>query len=247
MNLKHSSHFLVLGRAIALVGPVIFGIEWFVSTRDAAAALIVTQTAFSHTDNVITFETGSTNLPTVPGVIFNPGQQDGGDATFANSRLHTFGNQYFGDLDGGDFLNAQSYLAISFSTPQPAVGAYLIKASSIGSLTSLISTVYGINGQPIKSVTTPLAPFDAPTSQLPFVGFYEPAGISEIEWSYPAGHAGGFGVDNVVYGTVVPEPGNILLSVIGVFGFAAMRSLRMRLIAPYAGAAQIMHGPRARG
>jgi hypothetical protein len=214
MNLIRLARCSVLGRAIAATGLVVFGAAQIFLTPDAAAALIIPRSDFATNDRVITFETGTTELPTVSGVSFDPGPQDAGDATFVGSNFHAFGNQYFGNLHVG---SNYTYLAIAFSTPQPAVGAFLLRASN-GPLTSLISTVFGPNGQPIDSTTTPLAAFGAPSSQLPFVGYYQPAGISEIEWSYPTGQASFFGVDSVVFGAAVPEPDSALLCAIGLFG-----------------------------
>ena len=69
---------------------------------------------------VITFETGSTALPGINGL-----QLSGGDATFAvtnyNPNQIVFGHQYFGNLSTA---GGYTYLDITFSQPQQAVGAY---------------------------------------------------------------------------------------------------------------------------
>jgi hypothetical protein len=213
VNLNHSPRFSIPGRAILFVALGVFGVGQFLLTRNASAS-IITQSAFSANDNVITFETGSTALPNIPGLSFGLAPQDAGDATFANIRVNTFGNQFFGNLSGS-FTEGYSYLAIAFSTPQPAVGAYILKQFS-GQPTSLISTVYDSHGAPIESATTPFAAFDVPASQLPFVGLYEPSGISKIVWSFPTGQAGYYGVDNVIYGSAVPEPPSLFLALCAI-------------------------------
>ena len=75
---------------------------------------------FEAADPVITFETGSTGLPSISGVQFS-----GGDASFywPSPSPPGFGAQYFGNLNGA------TYLDIYFDQPQQAVGAYLIGAN----------------------------------------------------------------------------------------------------------------------
>src|SRR5438445_12885481 len=55
---------------------------------------------FAGGDPVITFETGSTALPSVSGVQFS-----GGDATFYFPNTPYFGSQYFGNLNGSTYLD----------------------------------------------------------------------------------------------------------------------------------------------
>jgi hypothetical protein len=120
---------------------------------------------FSSSDPVITFETGSTALPSVPGVQFVDG-----DATFSYNSYQCFGSQYFGDLNEGP-------LDIYFSSAQQAVGAYLVNAQ-YGS--GVIETAYDQSNNVIESESLPFPPL----GQRPvFLGIGEPtAQIYRVEW-----------------------------------------------------------------
>jgi hypothetical protein len=172
---------------------------------DSLNAAIIGQNTFLATDTVIGFETGSTALPSVSGVTFlSDFSTYGGDATAApgSANEFVFGRQYYGNLSGtGPEL--YTFLGIAFSTPQSAAGAYLVDANGPS---SIICTVYDSGGVIEESASTQLAPYLSPPSQLPFIAFSEPQGISKIVFSYPTDRPGFFGIDNLVYGAVVPEP-----------------------------------------
>lgn len=141
----------------------------------------LTNYQFSGSDPVITFETGSTALPSISGL-----QLSGGDATFSYYSFQCFGHQFFGDLNEGN-------LDIYFTQPQQAVGAYIVNAQ-YG--TGVIETVYDQSNNIIESES---ASFPAWGYTPVFLGIGEPtAQILRVEWRLIGG--GYFGVDNVVYG-----------------------------------------------
>jgi hypothetical protein len=83
---------------------------------------------FRSSDPVITFETGSTTLYSIPGVRFG-----GGVATFSRN---AFGNQLFGNISGaGGF----SILNVYFDEPKQAVGGHLINVNM-----GYLQGVYGV-------------------------------------------------------------------------------------------------------
>jgi len=144
----------------------------------------VTTASFSSSDPVITFETGSTALPTISGLQFS-----GGDASFSYYSFQCFGSQYFGDLNEG-------YLDIYFTQPQQAVGAYIVNAQ-YG--TGVIEVVYDQSNNVIETESALFPVWGAPPV---FLGIGEPtAQIYRVEWQCIGG--GYFGVDNVIYGGAV--------------------------------------------
>lgn len=149
---------------------------------------------FSSTDPVINFNTGTTALPTIPGVQFA-----GGDDSFSNGG---FGPQYFGNLVGA---GGYSYLDIYFSQPVQAVGADLVSATP--SVTGVTEVVFNQSGTQLESESAPMS--------AGFLGVGEGANqISRVEWRYSS--PGFFGVRNVVYGTLVPEPSTGALVFLGL-------------------------------
>jgi len=148
-------------------------------------------------------------LPVIPGVSIP--LADAYSGSFNGNpppNTYVFGQQFLSNVANG---GVNTFLTINFTSPQAAVGAYLVETDS--RVSTVISTVYNANQQVEESVTTPLAGVDAPVSRLPFVGFSEAQGISSIVFSFPPPvfpntQGGFFGVDNVVYGAV-PEPNSI--------------------------------------
>ena len=146
---------------------------------------------FSGSDPVITFETGSTALPGIPGL-----ELSGGDATFSFG-APCFGNQYFGNINGA------TYLDVSFDQPKQAVGAYVIETSPFYGVTGVIEIAYDQNGNIIE---TESSSFPYWPSSPAFLGIGEPtAQIYRVEWRYIGAAAGSgyFGVDNVIYGAAI--------------------------------------------
>ena len=113
----------------------IFGAIFF-ADRCACGAKI-TSAQFSGSDPVITFETGSTGLPSIPGLTLS-----GGDSTFAAGG---FGNQIFGNI------NNSSYLDISFSSPVQAVGAYAVNDAGTSTTNGVIEVVYDQSNDILES------------------------------------------------------------------------------------------------
>jgi len=141
---------------------------------------------FSGSDTQITFETGSTGLPSVSGAHLS-----GGDATFKFNNIKCFGNQYFGNFNGS------SYLDITFDQPQQAVGAYIVDVSSFDSVVGVIEVVYDKSNNIIETQSSLYPPSSSP--QPAFIGIGEPtAQIYRVEWQYIG--SGYFGVDNVAFG-----------------------------------------------
>lgn len=193
-------------------------------TSTARAEILASPNDFSPSDSVITFQNASTALPYIPGVQFpdNFNGTTGFSGTAAvNSDL--FGSQIYGNEVAGNFVNF-SDLAIVFSSPQPAVGAYAGKITNFlnKSPSSLQVSAFDASNNLLDSTTLELNPVPGGTP-ISFVGFSEPAGISRIEWS--GGNGGFFGVDNVTYGTAVPEPTS--LTIVGL-GMVFLLSRRRR-------------------
>ena len=143
---------------------------------------------------VITFETGSTALPGIPGL-----QLSGGDATFIYNN-EGFGHQIFGNFNGS------TYLDISFSQPQQAVGAYIINDEPGGGVTGVTEVVYDQSNNILESASQSFPPIGYPPV---FLGIGETTtNIHKVEWQYIG--SGYFGVDNVIY---TPGPAIILTNI----------------------------------
>lgn len=177
----------------------------------ASGAFSVPASYFSPAATVITFETGTTLLPTVPGVTFEQTLNIDGDATFSRTGQNQFfGNQYFGNFEGGTTATGFTSIAIDFATPQQAVGGYVNEAYGYN-IGSLVATVYNAAGTVTGQTTTNFATSTSPRVIPPvFVGFADPSGISRIVFSSP--NAGFFGVDNVTFqSAAIPEPSSLVL------------------------------------
>jgi len=188
-----------------LVGLAVASAFFALSTNPARATILHLVTDFAAADPIITFETGSTALPNIPGVgfPFNLGSPFfGGDATFQNK---LFGSQLYGNLSGP---LGYSDLAITFATPVHAVGAFAGKIFAT-SPASLQVRVLSAASNVLESTTLTLNP--TPSSKpASFVGFSELGGINRMEWL--GNNVEFFGVDNVVYGAVAPEPSCIAMT-----------------------------------
>jgi hypothetical protein len=162
---------------------------------------------FSGTDPVINFATGTTALPNVPGVTFA-----GGDDSFSNGG---FGPQYFGNLVS---VGGYSYLDIYFSQPQQAVGADLVSATP--SVLGVTEVAFDQSGNVIESQSALMT--------AGFLGVGESGNqISRVEWRYSS--PGFFGVRNVIYGTLVPEPSAPALAFLGLAAFGYYRRTATRI------------------
>jgi hypothetical protein len=173
-------------------------------------ATVVTSTnSFLGPDSVVTFETGTTALPSVTGLTFSP-YGTGADSTFSSD---LFGRQVYGDISG---FGGYSDLFVKFSPLVTEVGAY---AGAFGGSTPshLTVNVYGLSDQLLESTTVSTLSVG---SVHPFAGFIESQGISEIDWL--GGNQGFFDVDNVTYGGPEPVPEPSSRALIMVFFAAAI-------------------------
>jgi DNA-binding beta-propeller fold protein YncE len=114
----------------------------------SASGIQIATNQFAGTASIITFETGSTAMPGIPGLSFS-----GGDATFSS---YGFGSQIFGNLNGS------TYLDVYFTQPQQAVGAYIINDSPFGGVTGVIEVAYDQNNNVLESVSTNFPALGAP-------------------------------------------------------------------------------------
>jgi len=170
----------------------------------ASASVFTNPSSLQGPDSLITFETGSTALPGIPGLTLTP--YGNADSTFSTV---LFGNQVYGNAS-----TAQGYtdLYIKFAQPVTEVGA-CGAAFGFGGPSQLQVNVYGVNTQLLESAVLPLIGIHSNAS---YVGFFDAGGITEIDWV--GGNHGFFAIDNVSYGgpaAVVPEPdvsGLILLT-----------------------------------
>lgn len=192
MNLKTSIASFALAAAVTSLA------------ANTAQAVHIQPGDFLPGASIIDFETGSTALPNVPGVTFlggfNGATGFGGVALFTQDLI---GSQAFSNLESVGY----SDLGLSFSTAQPAVGAYVGHVNSSGP-NQLTVKVYGdVNGTNLLEQDVVTLP---PVGQHSYtwLGFARPEGIRRIEWL--GNNQGFFGVDNVTYGAAnVPEPAAI--------------------------------------
>jgi hypothetical protein len=165
---------------------ILIGFLGLRATVTSVYGIQIYQSQFSSSDPVITFETGSTILPSVPGVQFG-----GATDAFSQYSFQCFGSQYMGDVNGGN-------MGIYFSSPQQAVGAYIVN-DQWGS--GVIEIAYDQSNNVIEVESQSFPPFG---SSPVFLGIGEPtAQIYYVEFrTIPAG-AGYFGVDNLVFGSAI--------------------------------------------
>jgi hypothetical protein len=214
---------LIMRMVCPCIAPLILLIP--LMSSPAKAASLIDPSYFQPNPEVITFETGSTELPDVPGLTLG-----GGDASFNTGfPSEFFGHQFFGNFAEGDIFTS---LTVDFATPQHGVGGYLerwpVRPPSLPSSASVTTSVFGVGGVLLGQYTTPVT-----TNALIFVGVADPIGISRIEWtgSSPTGF---IGVDNVTYGAIVPEPSSVILlgvaGTIALLAFAAMTWCRCHAV-----------------
>ena len=191
----------------------------------ARAGLITDPSAIGPNPNVITFETGSTALPVVPGVTFPDTSTLGSGPLLGGVAEFTYNHQFFGNQEYGNLSTFRGYtsLEVDFAGPVAGAGAYLQGIfNSTGYATAVTTMVYGLDGSLLDQRTTQI-PFSF-TSKPTFVGFTEAAGISRIVW---VPNNGFFAVDNVTYSAAVPEPGSsTLLAIAAALGLGCRRFLR---------------------
>lgn len=171
---------------IHISAPYFSSATYSATASNAPAFSPTTLFGFSVLDPTITFETGSTALPGIPGVHLGP-YGIGGDSTFSSA---CFGHQFYGNANG------TGYLDISFDQPMQAVGAWF----SIGAGNGVTEVAYDQSNNVIDTVSVPM-----PSGIVgpPFIYLSEPAtNIYKVEWRYFT--ASYFGVDNILYQPAPP-------------------------------------------
>ena len=146
--------------------------------NESRAALIpITVDQFSPSDPVITFETGTTGLPSVPGVTFlstssanNPWY--GGNSDFT-SFGPGFGRQAWANLSSG----TTSGLGLDFASPVQAIGGYVARVvNSLNSPTAVTIELLDASGGSLGTATINL---NLTVASPVFFGFTASAPIAE--------------------------------------------------------------------
>ncbi len=192
----------------------------------------ITASQFAPGASVIDFETGTTALPTVPGVTFlsTPSTSFpwyGGTAAFNSFIGSGFGSQTWeNELGGNANTIIYSGLGLSLTTPVQAIGGYVAMVPNFKN-TSPSSVVVELFDSSHNSLGTDTITLN-PTINVPvFFGFTASAPIATFTIGASTPGAGFFGVDNFTYGALlpsVPEPTSFVLA-----GTAALVGLALRL------------------
>ena len=172
---------------------------------------------------VIDFETGTTALPSVPGVTFvdegNPMSPPWFDGS--GNFEGFFGNQGWSNLISATY----SDLALEFATPVQAVGAWVGRIPNFANEHPPQVDVELFDAQDVSlgsdSISLPMA-FDTPV----FFGFTADAPIARLE--IRGNNMGFFSADNVTIGNLaaVPEPASLALC--GIVSLALLRRRQRR-------------------
>jgi hypothetical protein len=162
---------------------------------------------------VVDFETGTTLLPSVPGMTYAFGGINGqpdwftGDAAGVN--MSPFGGLFFGRQVMANIVGFTfSDLAVAFSPPVQAFGAYAGAIPSAPTLPAALTIrAFDSHG---TLVSSSIVPISQPGTPAAFYGLSYGPGIARVEWR--GGNMGFFGVDNLTFGrscavtAVVPIP-----------------------------------------
>ncbi len=198
------------------------------SPASEAGLIPITASQFAPTDPVITFETGTTMLPTIPGITFldtNSTQYPwyGGGAEF-NSFGPGFGAQTWINFLGGPPTGAPTFsnLGIDFAGPVEAIGGYVAKVPNYLN-ESPSQVVVQLFDSSMNSLGTATITLNSTVNSPVFFGFTATEPIAEF--SITGNNAGFFGVDNFIYGATIPEPSSLAMAVTGLITILAVRRL----------------------
>jgi hypothetical protein len=190
------------------------------ATRATADLIPIGPGDFLPGATIIDFETGSTGLPSVPGVTFVNEGSPGGPGWFAGSANFDgfFGGQGWSNLVSLTY----SDLALVFDTPVDAVGAYVGRIPNFLNEhpSTVVVELFDASSSSLGSATISIPPaFDSPV----WFGYRADAPIARLE--IRVNDSGFIGVDNVTFGSAVPEPGSIALvgSGLAFLGLVALR------------------------
>ncbi len=180
---------------------------------------------------MITFETGTTMLPSIPGItfLFTPPSQTSpwfdGAAEFDHFFFGNFGQQNWQNQVSGTF----SDLGIDFASPVQGIGGWVGKVPNFLNEypTQVVVDLYNSSLVSLGTATITLNP----TVNVPvFFGFTadQPIARFTISGNIPGNPSGFFGVDNFTYGPVIPEPSSLVMGTTGLLTILAARRISRR-------------------
>ena len=229
----------------------------FVAAQARGQTLITLQSSIGPNAQVIDLDTGSTGLPTIPGLTFNQSGNATADGPESSAQFpgtfflpgfgivhNFFDHQYLGNAVGPA---GYSSMEIDFATPVSGVGGFVQQVGSSGSSLgrSITLLVYGAGHTLLDQVTETLPSVFDPGPL--FYGFVDPAGITSVVWEpgngaiqapVPGGFSGGgfsggfIGVGQITYAfAAVPEPSSLALCGLGIAAFVGHRVRRRKAAA----------------
>lgn len=194
----------------------------FDSASALSATIEVRSEAFGPNATIVTFETGSTELPTVPGLAF-PSTSSVIPQWF--STVGTFSG-FFGAQGASNGVSSRySDIAVEFSQAQGMVGAWL------GNIPDFLnSTVHTVTVEAFSTLGESLGTYDfdlSPSSgSASFFGLSSPIGIARMEWR--VNNSGFLGMDNLTFQLApIPEPAVSILMLSGLLVLGAARYRHM--------------------
>jgi PEP-CTERM motif len=205
----------------------ILAISWVAAiwSSDAWAALnSITQSGFASDANIITFETGSTVLPIVPGVSFlNTSSSQSPWYDSSSNFTGFFGSQGWSNIIGTTY----SDLGVTFAAPVQAIGGYVGRIPNFANQhpPSVVVELFDSSLASLGTASITLPPaFNSPV----FFGFTADSLIASFRMT--GKNLGFFGVDNFTYGSLrpVPEPATLTLLALGAVGLLAIRRRLVR-------------------
>ncbi len=225
----------------------------FVAAQARGQTLVTSQSSIGPGAQVIDLDTGSTGLPTIPGLTFNQSGAANADGPESSAQfpgtffvpgtgiVHDFfDHQYLGNAVGPA---GYSSMEIDFAKPVSGVGGFVQQVGTGGGGLgrSITLLVYGAGHTLLDQVTETLP---SATDTPLFYGFVDTAGITSVVWEpgngaiqapvpgsfSGGGFSGGFiGVGQITYAlAAVPEPASIASLAIGLVGLAWVRRRRRR-------------------